>query len=228
MDRQSLLGLGLASTLALSVAACGPTYPNCDNDEQCHEGEFCVNGRCQDCRDDSHCPRGQRCTEYRCEPTPGWCESDADCPASQECVDNFCRPRPVVAEDTPPPPPQECQLAPVYFQFDDSTLDEAGRSALQANVQCMQERGITSVMVTGMCDPRGTEEYNMALGDRRARTTRDHYQRLGLGRGAMQTRSVGEEMATGADEYGWSRDRRADTAQADPAAAGSGRRRRPR
>src|SRR5688572_13879611 len=91
----------LAITAGIAAIGCGPTYPNCDNDEQCHEGEFCVNGRCQDCRDDSQCPRGQRCTEGACEPTPGWCESDADCPSDRECVENFCRPRPVVSEETP-------------------------------------------------------------------------------------------------------------------------------
>lgn len=214
MTRVTLgLGMSLALLGALAVG-CGPTYPNCDNDEQCHEGEFCINGRCQDCRDDSHCPTGQRCQEGACDAIPGWCNSDADCPPDQECVNNFCRPRPVVAE-TPiePPPPQECQLQPVYFQFDESNLDDAARTALEGDQRCMAERSITSVMITGMCDPRGTEEYNMALGDRRARATRDHLQRLGVERRAMQTRSVGEEQATGSDEYGWSRDRRADITQ---------------
>ena len=197
--------------VGLFMAGCGPTYPNCDNDEQCHEGEFCVNGRCQDCRDDSHCPTGQRCTDYRCDPIPGWCNSDADCPSDEMCVENFCRPRPVQTEvEQPPPPPQECQLQPAYFAFDESTLDDAARQALEADVACMRERGITQVQVTGMCDPRGTEEYNIALGHRRAQTTRDHLQRLGLSRGAATPTSVGEERATGSDEYGWSRDRRAE------------------
>lgn len=214
MVRRSLLaasGAAIAMTAGVAVVGCGPTYPNCDNDEQCHEGEFCVNGRCQDCRDDSHCPTGQRCERGRCEAIPGWCNSDADCPPDQECVDNFCRPRPVVSE-TPvqAPPPQQCQLQPVYFGFDESTLDETARNALDADRRCMQERGIQSILITGMCDPRGTEEYNMALGDRRARAVRDHLQRLGVERRQMQTRSVGEEQATGSDEYGWSRDRRAE------------------
>lgn len=204
---------GLSAVLGLAMAGlavgCGPTYPNCDNDEQCHEGEFCINGRCQDCRDDTHCPTGQSCQSGACEPIPGWCNSDADCPSDQECVNNFCRPRPVVTE-APVEEPQQCQLQPVYFQFDESNLDDGARSALEANQRCMQERTIGSVMITGMCDPRGTEEYNMALGDRRARATRDHLQRLGVERRAMQTRSVGEEQATGSDESGWSRDRRAD------------------
>ncbi len=214
MDRRMsswMTGVAFSTVVSALAIGCGPTYPNCDNDEQCHEGEFCVNGRCQDCRDDSQCPTGQQCDQNDCVPIPGWCNGDADCPPDQMCVSNHCEPRPVVAE-TPvePPPPQQCQLQPVYFAFDESALDEAGRTALQADVTCMQERSIQNVQVTGMCDPRGTEEYNMALGDRRARTTRDHLQRLGVQRTRLQIRSVGEEMATGADEYGWSRDRRSD------------------
>lgn len=202
------LTLGAGSVL---LVGCGPTYPNCDNDEQCHEGEFCVNGHCEDCRDDSQCPTGQMCESNDCVPIPGWCNSDADCPASQECVRNHCQDRPPVVEtEVTPPAPQVCQLQPVYFAFDESALDDAARSALTADQACMTERSITAIQITGMTDPRGTEEYNMALGDRRARSTRDHLQRLGVGRSAMTTRSVGEEMATGADEYGWSRDRRSD------------------
>ncbi|MDQ3033112.1 MAG: OmpA family protein [Myxococcota bacterium] len=208
-------GLAVATSGWLALAAgaivggCGPTYPNCNNDEQCHEGEFCVNGQCQDCRDDSQCPVGQRCTSGACEPTPGWCASDADCGPDEECVENFCQPRPVETT-TEVPEAGPCQLQPVYFSFDDSTLDDSARTSLESNVQCMNDRTIQSVMITGMTDPRGTEEYNMALGDRRARSTRDHLQRLGIERRRMQTRSVGEEQATGADESGWARDRRAD------------------
>jgi peptidoglycan-associated lipoprotein len=98
----------------------------------------------------------------------------------------------------------------VYFAFDESTLDDNARRAIEADVACMGERSIQNVMITGMTDPRGTEEYNMALGDRRARSTRDHLQRLGVERRRMQTRSVGEEQATGADESAWARDRRAE------------------
>jgi peptidoglycan-associated lipoprotein len=221
---QRALAVALALGAGSFFGGCGPTYPNCDNDEQCHEGEFCINGHCEDCRDDSQCSTGQMCENHACVPIPGWCNSDADCPADQMCQRNHCVPRPVAEPvDTTPPPPQECQLQAAYFAFDESTLDESARSALQADVNCMHERNITSIQVTGMCDPRGTEEYNMALGDRRARTTRDQLQRLGVERRAMTTRSVGEEMATGSDEYGWSRDRRADIQQST-APAPTGRR----
>lgn len=207
MQSWAVTAIGLALALA---SGCGPTYPNCDNEEQCHEGEFCVNGRCQDCRDDSQCPRGQMCEQGACEAIPGWCDNDSQCGTDEECVDNHCRPRPVQAVEETPPPPQECQLQPAYFAFDENTLDDAARQALEADARCVQERSIQALTVTGMCDPRGTEEYNMALGDRRARAARDHLQRLGVERRRMQTRSVGEEQATGQDEYGWSRDRRAD------------------
>ena len=217
MDRRMGLERTLIAALtfgagSLLVVGCGPTYPNCDTDEQCHEGEFCVNGHCEDCRDDGQCPTGQMCEHNDCIPIPGWCDSDADCPADEECVSHHCRPRPIAEVPVEPPPPQECQLQAAYFAFDESTLDDAARSALDADRACMTERGITQIQITGMTDPRGTEEYNMALGDRRARTTRDQLQRLGVGRSAMTTRSVGEEMASGSDEYGWSRDRRAEPA----------------
>ncbi len=203
----------VSAALATAAFGCGPSYPNCDTDQQCHEGEFCVNGRCQDCRDDSQCPRGQQCEQGACSGIPGWCESDADCPSSDHCVDNRCVPRPVEPQTTELPPPGPCQLQPVYFQFDESNLDDGARNALDANSRCMQERSIQNVMITGMCDPRGTEEYNMALGDRRARSTRDHLQRLGVDRRRMQTRSVGEEQATGSEESGWTRDRRAELSE---------------
>lgn len=191
------------------VIGCSPTYPNCDNDDQCHEGEFCVNGRCQDCRDDSHCPRGQQCNEGICARIPGWCDSDADCAPSEMCQNNRCVARPA-PEPMPEPTPVACQLQSVYFGFDESGLDDSARNALDANRNCIGERSIQRVQITGMCDPRGTEEYNMALGDRRARSVRDHMQRLGVDRNTLSIHSVGEERASGYDESSWARDRRAE------------------
>jgi peptidoglycan-associated lipoprotein len=120
----------------------------------------------------------------------------------------------------------------VYFAFDDHNLDATGRSTLEANARCIRERNIQNVLITGMCDPRGTEEYNMALGDRRARSTRDHLQRLGIDRQRIATRSVGEEQATGYDEASWARDRRAEITIVESSggggSGGGGRRGRPR
>ena len=207
----------LPFSLGLSLVAigCGPTYPNCDRDDQCHESEFCVNGRCHTCRDDSQCPHGQRCDANECAPIAGWCDGDGDCPGDERCDRNRCVPTVSASTTVTTPPdagPQVCQLTPAYFAFDESTLDAAARGALADDRACMNERGITSVAVTGMTDPRGTEEYNLALGSRRAETVRGHLRRLGVDRRAISVRSVGEEMSTGTEEAGWGRDRRAELA----------------
>ena len=61
--------------------------------------------------------------------------------------------------------------------------------------------------LTGACDPRGTEEYNIALGERRASAVRDYMRALGLNSSRVSITSVGEEMATGTDEASWALDR---------------------
>lgn len=103
-----------------------------------------------------------------------------------------------------------CSTDPVYFPFDSADLDSSSRERLGQSARCLQQRNASSVMITGMTDPRGTEEYNLALGDRRARTVAGYVESLGLPSDKIRTTSVGEEMATGRDEGTWSRDRRAE------------------
>lgn len=201
----------LTAFTALLATGCGPTYPNCDNDENCHEGEFCVNGQCQLCRDDNDCAAGESCNDGRCDPIPGYCDGDGDCPSGQECQNNRCVASQVSEMPPPPdepPPPMECQLQAVSFGFDADGLDSGARDTIQANARCMQERGITSVHLTGHTDPRGTEEYNLALGDRRAQAVKRFLSSLGINRGGIGASSMGEEMSRGTSEGSWSQDRR--------------------
>jgi len=102
-----------------------------------------------------------------------------------------------------------CVIETVYFAFDSSELDSSARAALQEAVECYRgqaDPGL-SLLLTGACDPRGTEEYNIALGERRARSVRSYLTSLGLDGSRVSITSVGEEMATGRDEAGWARDR---------------------
>jgi peptidoglycan-associated lipoprotein len=217
----------LAASLAaaLLAAGCGPDYPNCDNDEDCHEGEFCVNGQCQQCRDNSDCAPDQQCTGGRCEDNPGYCSTNADCPAGQECRDHACVSREgYCTTNADCPDGQECQnnvcvaattagacdLGTIYFEFDSSELSSTARDTLQQNVSCIRERSLNAVQVVGHTDPRGTEEYNLALGDRRAQSVVRYLQSLGVAGNALNASSMGEEMANGADESGWSHDRRVE------------------
>jgi peptidoglycan-associated lipoprotein len=103
------------------------------------------------------------------------------------------------------PHPQVCVSGSVYFAVDSAALDDAAREQLQ----CIQ-RDSARVNVVGMTDPRGTEEYNLALGERRARAVAEHLGRVGYDPTHVDTRSVGEEAATGAGDQEWARDRRAN------------------
>lgn len=199
---------GLVSVLA----ACGPTYPNCDNDDDCRDGEFCVEGQCQLCRDDSDCPNGQECNGGRCDPIDGFCDTASPCPEGQDCENNRCITRSTtdLGQTTPPDEgPVSCTLDPIYFAFDAENLDNSSRDILAANVRCMRERSIGRVHVTGYTDPRGTEEYNLALGDRRAREVVQYMTSLGADSSAFSTSSMGEEMSQGEDEPSWRLDRKA-------------------
>ncbi len=200
--------------LWIAVAAgCGPDYPKCDTDEDCHDGEFCVQGTCQQCRADADCGEGRRCAAGRCEQVPGYCRTDGDCAQGERCEQHRCT---VAQQQTELPPPTQsvepgpCELRPVYFGFDSDQLTAEGRETVSANVRCMQQRGITAVHLTGHTDPRGTEEYNLALGERRARTVRDYMVALGVDPSAVDVSSMGEEMAQGTDEASWRLDRRVD------------------
>ena len=210
MKRTITSACQLGATLTLLVG-CGPQYPNCNDDSNCHQGEFCVNGTCQQCRPDGNdCPAGRQCVEGRCDPVEGYCSSSGDCPDGQECQNNRCVRSTSSATDLETPPSGACSLAPVYFAYDSSDLDPQARSTMQSNAQCIQQRDIASVRLTGHCDPRGTEEYNLALGERRAQQVKSYLQNLGVDASRVTTASMGEEMASGEDESAWSRDRRVE------------------
>ena len=201
----------LAAVLAASSAGCGPEYPLCGDDDDCHEGEFCVDGQCQLCRTDADCPSGQECNGGRCDPIDGFCSSETACPDGQECQNNRCVAMSSQNLDLPDDPNAGntgCRLEPIYFSFDQDGLDSSSRDIMAANVQCMRTRNIARVHVTGFTDPRGTEEYNLALGDRRARGVIQYMTSLGADRNSFTGSSMGEEMAAGEREASWRLDRK--------------------
>ena len=101
-------------------------------------------------------------------------------------------------------------LAPVFFDLDQSDLLPAGQATLQRNAEWMQRWGSTMVLVEGHCDERGTNEYNLALGERRAAAVRDYLVSLGVAADRVQTTSRGEEspFCTESAEGCWSQNRR--------------------
>lgn len=105
------------------------------------------------------------------------------------------------------------ELKPVRFEFDGVSLDEPARAALRANADYLKQHPDLEVLVEGHCDDRGTTEYNLALGQRRAKSVRDFYIRLGVPGGKLATLSFGEERPACPEptEECWSANRRADT-----------------
>ncbi len=212
LHARGLLTAGVLAILATSVAACGgPTYPNCDNDSHCHTGEFCVNGHCQQCRTDSDCQAGSHCAEGACAPIQGYCQGRGQCGQNEDCQNNRCVQVATSTVEPEPPTPTAgpCSLDTLFFDYESSDLTPAARNALETAARCIRDRNIPHVTVVGHTDPRGTEEYNLALGDRRARAVMQYLTALGVPAATFDASSRGEEDAAGEDEGGWSRDRRA-------------------
>ena len=106
------------------------------------------------------------------------------------------------------PVEEPCAFETVYFEFDSSDLDGSSRASIQEAVECYRRQSPdVGLLLTGAADPRGTEEYNIALGERRGQSVRSYLVSLGMNSGRISVTSVGEEMATGSDEAGWARDR---------------------
>ncbi|RJP75646.1 MAG: peptidoglycan-associated lipoprotein Pal [Candidatus Zixiibacteriota bacterium] len=105
------------------------------------------------------------------------------------------------------------QIQVVYFDYDKSNLRPDARDASTTNAGILQQYPDWRVLIEGHCDERGTEEYNLALGERRANTVRDFYVNYGLDQGRFNTISYGESRpaAPGHDEQAWAQNRRAVT-----------------
>jgi peptidoglycan-associated lipoprotein len=130
-------------------------------------------------------------------------------------------PPPAAAPEPPPPPPpppppapaperplteeeifakktvddlnRERPLGDVFFDFDQSTLRDDARGTLQKNAEWLRRWTTTRITVEGHCDNRGTPEYNLALGERRASAVRDYLVSLGVSGERIQAVSKGEE-----------------------------------
>jgi peptidoglycan-associated lipoprotein len=197
----------------------------CRDNGDCGEGQECMDGRCEEipgyCTSSADCAEGQVCRENRCGPCvangdcaegqvcmngvcgKAECQTDEECPAGLSCVNYHCK----VVEAAVTPDESGCELEPIYFEFDSSTLSPEMRSKLEADYDCYKKSG-GSLKIEGHCDPRGTTEYNMGLGDRRARIVGKVLNTLGVEKSNMKMVSKGEEEATGTNESGWAMDRK--------------------
>lgn len=109
--------------------------------------------------------------------------------------------------------PSSSPLQTIYFDFDSSTLSGSSKTKLQQNAEWLKSNPDSDVSLEGHCDERGTNEYNMALGQRRAQSAYDYLKNLGVEKKRMSTNSFGEETPadSGHNEEAWSKNRRTES-----------------
>jgi peptidoglycan-associated lipoprotein len=243
MTRRTGVLLGLLFA-ALALTGCPPTWPKCENDEQCNkEGHtgVCVNGTCQECGKDADCKKDFVCKDNRCVPKPQCakdadcpngqkcqngscvqCLSDGDCPKGQKCSANVCVPGAECTSDGDCGSgkqcvggqcveKQACQLEKVHFEFNKWDITSEGQGVLSRDADCLKQRNL-SVTLEGNCDERGTEEYNLHLGEKRANAVKKYMENLGVSAHQMKTVSYGKDRpaCTEHTEDCWTQNRRVD------------------
>lgn len=175
--------------------------PECTRDDQCPSGQVCQASKCKPCSTDSDCGPGGTCDAGACQKAKA-CTKDEDCADDEDCVNGYCKRAGAASND-----PGACPLATVYFGFDDSTIAQSERDRLDANAQCIEKTKGKSVYLTGHTDSSGTEEYNIALSERRAQSVADFLSRLGSDPARLQVVPKGETEPTG---LGDDKDRRVE------------------
>jgi len=101
-------------------------------------------------------------------------------------------------------------LRPVFYSLDSAEVDAEGQRVLQTNADVLRKYSTWQISVEGHCDERGTAEYNLALGERRAVAARNYLVSLGISADRVKTVSYGKEFPfdPGHDEAAWAKNRR--------------------
>lgn len=204
------------------------TCQQCRTDGNCGDGEQCTGGRCEqkpECAANDDCPGNQICRSGMCKTE---CNGASDCGSGQKCMANRCVAENACSTDTDCGTGEGCRSGrcevieasrslstctypTVRFSFNESTLTPEARAGLQEVADCIQSGGGT-LRIEGHCDERGTEEYNLSLGDRRARAVMDYLKRLGVPTSKMRVVSMGEAAPIDdrSTESAWAKNRRAE------------------
>ena len=174
----------------------------CSTDLDCRAGKCfklagALSGTCAQCGGDSDCGPNMKCVQGGCVPNCT-CKGDSECGAGQKCDGCSC----ITAT---------CSLDSIYFDFDEFTIRADARDILNRDYDCVKKKG-GSVVVEGNCDERGSDEYNLALGTRRADMGKKFLINLGLAKKSVSTTSFGEEKPVCSDhsEDCWWKNRRDD------------------
>ena len=127
---------------------------------------------------------------------------------------------PAEVTETPvvqPPPKEDTTeivfvMENVHFEFDSAVLSDEARVVLTGKAEYLREHQDVMIKIEGHCDERGTDAYNMALGERRADAVKKFLVNMGIGAERLNTISYGEErpLEMGQNEDAWAKNRRAE------------------
>lgn len=179
--------------------------PECQDDMDCPGGKACEGGKCikkelpppPECTSDADCSGNKVCIDEKCEYE---CQSDSACGAGKVCTDNRC---------TEP----ACEVETINFDFNEYYLTSEAQRVLRANADCLKKKKVARIVLEGHCDERGSVEYNLSLGQKRAQSVRDFLVDLGIESSSIKVISYGEErpIDPASNEDAWAKNRRAET-----------------
>jgi hypothetical protein len=180
----------------------------CTQTIDCSGGLVCKAGKCAQCTDDIEC-NGGTCdlatgTCSTAGAGGGACTTDDECAMDEICVNNVC-----TFSGIEPGGENPCGLDAIYFGFDSPKIEEEAAEQLRGVAECIKTQG-KLVYLEAHADPRGTEEYNIMLTDKRGQTVKKFLEDLGVEQSNMQVISKGDLEAAGTDEGSWSKDRRVE------------------
>lgn len=187
-----------------SAGKCARPVGFCDDSTPCPGNQKCRDNRCgAECLDNSECGAGTFCKDGSCLTKPE-CGEGADnpaCPEGSECLSGRCQVKVV-----------QCSAEPVYFDFNRSNIKRNQRAALDQIAECLQQPNTADMTLAGHADERGTIEYNMALGQRRADEAQSYLTNKGVPPSKLRTTSYGEEQpaVNGSNESAWKKNRRTE------------------
>lgn len=178
----------------------------CFGPSDCVGGAVCTQGFCSKCTEDFECNGGT------CDLALGVCTQGlggSTCTNDDECaMDEICDLGSCVFGGTIPGV-NPCGIDAIFFAFDSPTIDDDAQGKLDELAACLAEQS-QQVYLEAHADPRGTEEYNIMLTDRRGQSVKNYLETQGVSGETMQVISKGNLEATGTSEAEWAQDRRVE------------------
>ena len=205
-----------------------------DSDCTANRGDtyYCNAGRCDErvtsaktCESHGDCGTDEHCQDKQCVAGAAFkaageaCAQNAECGPASTCFAGTCTLKDKLAQTCGKFLPQPDNTtnsgennAIIVFEFNDHALTAVARNTLQETAKCMQKIPTKSIVIEGHSDDRGTQEYNLALGEKRASSVRKYLAALGVGASQLRTRSKGENepRCFEGDEGCWALNRRVE------------------